>query len=162
MMMNYEHHGFFNDEPDLFQNRVDYGKLMHSVFQKIITLDDLHTALKGLYNEGKINMKESENLEEDIRQKLLDDRVKNFFTGEWTVLTERDILLPSGRIYRPDRIMMKKDRTVVIDYKFGEKKSKKHKDKMTTYLNQISRMGYSNPAGLIWYVTQNEFVNVSI
>ncbi len=162
LMMRYEHNEFFNETPDLFQNRIDYGKLMHSIFQRIITEADLVPVLENLYQQGKIDREERESLEMEIREILTEDKAKELFDGDWIVYTERDILLPSGKIYRPDRIMMKEDRTLVLDYKFGEKKTKKHEDKMKTYLRQIEKMGYNNPEGLVWYVNQKDFVNVTI
>ncbi|MFW5944937.1 MAG: Dna2/Cas4 domain-containing protein, partial [Bacteroidota bacterium] len=65
-----------------------------------------------------------------------------------------------GKTYRPDRVMMKNGQTVVLDYKFGEKKDQLYKKQIGYYLKQIRNMGYDHPVGYIWYVNQNTLTEV--
>ena len=162
LKLNYNHDEFFNDSPDLFDGKIDKGKLMHQVFEYIHQPKDIPSAIEKVYLEGKINHDEKADLINRIKNLVEDERVNSFFTDKWEVYTERDILLPSGKWQRPDRVMMNSNETIVMDYKFGEKKQKKYTYKIKDYLKQIKQMGYPNPKGVIWYVNQMEIVDVSI
>jgi ATP-dependent exoDNAse (exonuclease V) beta subunit len=162
LKLNYNHEMYFNDQPDLFEGTVDQGKLMHQVFEYIHKKDDITAAVEKVYLEGKINRSEKDALEKRVVDLVEDERVKRFFDDSWRVLSEREILLPSGKRQRPDRVMIGEEETIVMDYKFGEKRQKKHERQVEKYLKEIKNMGYTRPKGIIWYVNQMDLVNVSI
>jgi CRISPR/Cas system-associated exonuclease Cas4 (RecB family) len=76
------------------------------------------------------------------------------------VINERDIL-KNGVNLRPDRVMINKlnENAVVIDYKTG-KKSLKHNKQVEEYNELMREMGYENVLGYIWYLKENEIVEV--
>ncbi|MFW5944571.1 MAG: UvrD-helicase domain-containing protein, partial [Bacteroidota bacterium] len=111
--LKYEYTEFFSDRTDLFQGSVDYGKLMHHVFASIHSRSDIEAALEQVYMEGKINEAEKKELHKRIEHLVNHRQVKGWFDGSWEVYTEREILLPDGKTYRPDRVMMKNGQTVV-------------------------------------------------
>ena len=59
------------------------------------------------------------------------------------------------RTRRPDRVMMKDGRLVVVDFKFG-KPSKKYNRQVKDYMQLLTRMGYDpkQMEGYLWYVTE--------
>jgi ATP-dependent exoDNAse (exonuclease V) beta subunit len=156
--LKYEHTEFFKETPDLL-GRVDYGKIMHQIFELIEVEDDLDFALEQVYFEGKINGKEKDELKNQIKGLFRNENVKSWFSGEWKVFSERDILLPNGNIYRPDRVMMNENETVIVDYKFGEKQAR-HKKQVNFYQKQLQQMGYKNIIGYLWYVSMNQIEKV--
>jgi ATP-dependent exoDNAse (exonuclease V) beta subunit len=159
IQFKYSHNEFFKDSPDLM-GRIDYGKIMHQIFEHIVVEEDINKALDYTYMEGKIDSQERLELEKQIKTLFKDETVKDWFSGNWKVFTERQLLLPNGKVYRPDRVMLNNDTTLVVDYKFGEK-NKQHKNQVERYLEQIAQMGYKNPKGYIWYVQQNDIVTVN-
>jgi hypothetical protein len=84
-----------------------------------------------------------------------------WFDDQWKVLNERDILRYGETRHRPDRVMLKDGRAVVIDYKTGEK-SDKDTRQMRGYLSDLKSMGYSPCEGNIWYLAKNEIVKVEL
>ena len=54
---------------------------------------------------------------------------------------------------RPDRVMMKNEQVVVVDFKFG-KANKKYNKQVKGYMQLLSRMGYKNITGYLWYVEE--------
>jgi len=155
LRLKFEYAGYFSNKTDLFQHKIDYGKIMHLVFSRIHSEKDIEEALETVYLEGKINLSEKDDLHKRIRQLMENPDVKNWFSENWSVLTEKEILLPDGRVYRPDRIMFRDDQAVVIDYKFGVKQNPVHMKQVKEYLKQIRKMGYKQTKGYIWYVNQN-------
>ena len=156
--LKYEHTEFFKEKPDLM-GRLDYGKIMHQIFEHITVDSDVDDAVERAYFEGKINNDEKKELKNQIQGLFQNDQVKDWFSGRWKVYSEREILIPRGDIYRPDRVMMRGDETIIVDYKFGEKHNQ-YKMKVRKYMEQLHRMGYKNVTGYLWYVSRNEIENV--
>ena len=146
---------------------MDRGNIMHRLFAAIRTADDIDRAIDALIAEGIVAAGDS--LAEDIRQEthraFADERVQGWFDGSWTQLfNERNIIqMADGRLkqQRPDRVMMRGDDVVVIDYKFG-KPSKRHFTQVHDYMELLSRMGYAdkNITGYLWYVDSMEIEQV--
>ena len=84
-----------------------------------------------------------------------------WFGDQWKVLNERDILRVGESKHRPDRVLLKDNTAVVIDYKTGEKSDKDIRQ-MKGYLNDLRKMGYSSCEGNIWYLQKDELVKVEL
>jgi hypothetical protein len=74
-------------------------------------------------------------------------------------MREADILLPSGDIRRPDRVVISEGRVMVIDFKFGEE-NPKYESQVRLYCRLLSTMGYHKPEGFLWYVDRNIITRV--
>ena len=159
--LRYEHEEFFSEHTDLFRGTVDYGRIMHQVFEYIHTLDDVEPALDRVYLDGKISSSERSRLQKDILQSIRQSGVEEWFSGSWRIFNEKEILLPGGRSHRPDRVMFKDGQTVVLDYKFGEREEDSYRRKMRRYLKELSNMGYNNAVGYIWYINQEKLTKVT-
>jgi len=139
--------------------RISHGKLLHELFEKIATVVDVLPSLKRMVSEGKIDTKTSEEYLHIIADLLSEEPFKSWFSGEWKVLNERDILRGDEKRHRPDRVMIKNDKLVVVDYKTGSK-SDKDFVQVRGYLKDFSKMGYLLPKGYLWYISNNEIVEV--
>ena len=51
--------------------------------------------------------------------------------------------------------MMKDGEVVVVDFKFGKINSKYNKQ-VVDYMQLLSKMGYENISGYLWYVEEGE------
>jgi len=74
-------------------------------------------------------------------------------------MREAEIILPSGKTRRPDRIILRNDRTVLIDFKFGEE-NPHYAGQLREYREILLKMGYKNIDSFIWYVDNNKIVTV--
>jgi ATP-dependent exoDNAse (exonuclease V) beta subunit len=144
----------------------DYGILMHRVFSEMKTAAGLDKAIQSLVLQGFIPDDERKG---DLRQKM-EDALKHpdaaaWFDGSWDVRTEADILLPgtgSVQQLRPDRVMIKDDRVVVVDYKFGEHEQTAYEEQMKKYIGCLQGIGYRHVEGYLWYVSKNKVFPVSL
>ena len=59
----------------------------------------------------------------------------------WEVRTEKEILIETGEVYIPDRLVFDGKKVTIIDYKTGDKKPK-HQTQIDTYANALKEMGY--------------------
>jgi len=139
--------------------KIGHGKLLHELFERISSVADISSSCKRMVSEGKIDTKTSEEYQKLIVRILAGDPFRSWFSGHWRVLNERDILRGDDKRHRPDRVMIKNDELVVIDYKTGVKSGKDF-NQVQGYLTDFRRMGYVSCKGYLWYMANNELVEV--
>ncbi len=145
---------FFTKSIEYIRDKIDYGIFMHKIMSKIKTRDDIPNVINELYYKGQINTDEKENLRTKIIEITNRDTVIDWFSDKYTVITENAILDNSGNIKIPDRVLIGKNETIVIDYKFG-KQYDKSITQVREYMNLLENMNYPNVKGYIYYVEKN-------
>jgi ATP-dependent exoDNAse (exonuclease V) beta subunit len=140
-------------------HKINYGKLMHEAFECIDTAEDIPAAVRRLVLEGQIPGSESESMIYRLDELISSPQVSEWFKPGNTVLKESDILLPSGAIKRPDRVILKNGKAVIIDFKFGEE-NKHYAEQVGQYRNLLTDMGYKEIEGYLWYVDRNKIIRV--
>ncbi len=149
---------YFSSENVSLRKRINYGKLMHEVFEGINTRADISSAVRKLVLEGKLADEESSDIEKRVNVLISIPQVAEWFAADNKVLTEAGILLPSGITRRPDRVIFKDGKTTIIDFKFGEENSH-YTEQVDQYRNLLIDMGYKNIDAFIWYVDKNKIVS---
>ena len=143
----------------------DYGVLMHDLLSHIRTADDLPSAIAAKVSAGEIDRQSATALEMRMRALLNEPTVRTWFDGSMTVLTEAEILSGDGRSRRPDRIMLSTAssdrRAVIVDYKFGQRESRRYVHQIRDYMALMRAMGYTDVRGCLWYVERGEIEEVS-
>ena len=153
-----------DEEENLRSQYIRQGQLLHTLFASIDTKEDLTAAIERLLFEGVIESAEKAQEIYEIAEKALNlDEVKDWYSGEWTLYNECSIIYndEQGKMQtrRPDRVMMKDDEVVVVDFKFGKKKPE-YSTQVREYMSLLSEMGYTDIKGYIWYVYSGELENV--
>lgn len=148
---------YFSAENEDVRKKINYGKLMHEVFEGIVTSTDVHEAVNNLVLEGKLPKEEAETLENKINHLISIPEVSGWFARGNNVLRETGILLPSGNIRRPDRVIISRGKPTVIDFKFGEE-SDHHLEQVQLYRSLLNDMGFSEVDARVWYVDKNKIV----
>jgi hypothetical protein len=150
---------YFSSVSQTIRKKINYGKLMHEVFEGINTPADIPFAVRKLVLEGKLAEEESNDIEKRIIEIISMPQVADWFLSDNKVLTEAGILLPTGITRRPDRVIFKNGKTTIIDFKFGEENSR-HTGQVDEYRNLLLDMGYKDIDAFIWYVDKNKIVPV--
>ena len=85
-----------------------------------------------------------------------------WFGGGWQrVRNENEIIVPgAGSTRRPDRVMIRGTRAVVVDYKFGSRDPGRYRRQVGEYLGLLRQMGYTQCEGYLWYVKLGEIEKV--
>ena len=147
------------DEEESEQRFINRGRLLHTLFSAIRTETDVEEAVSRLVAEGVIGRKETEQeIRELTRRAFSLPQIKEWYDGTWRLFNECDIIwMENGELRnrRPDRVMMKDGRLVVVDFKFG-KPDKKYTRQVKDYMQLLVRMGYDagQIEGYLWYVTE--------
>jgi ATP-dependent exoDNAse (exonuclease V) beta subunit len=147
--------GYFFDDV-----RRKYGSLMHEVLSGIQTVADVVKSVERYRQAGLIDKEESVKLINRLEELMSLPEVATWYNGSARVLNEVDILIGEGDAKRPDRVMITKDKVVVVDYKFGEQIKKPHYNQVRNYLNLIRQMGYKQVEGYLWYIELDKIEEV--
>jgi ATP-dependent exoDNAse (exonuclease V) beta subunit len=140
------------------------GLLLHALFSEIRTPKDVDAAIERLRFEGLIRTPDEEQRILKLTEWALGHpKVKEWFSGEWQLYNECDILFrdAQGQVItrRPDRVMRRADDIVVVDFKFGKRRAK-YLDQVRGYMDLIRAMGYTHVKGYLWYVYLNQLDEV--
>jgi ATP-dependent exoDNAse (exonuclease V) beta subunit len=149
---------YFSSGEQEIRERINYGKLMHEIFEGIKTSADISGSVRKLVLEGKVPEAESVELEQRVKYLIGLPQVTDWFMPGNEVLTEAGILLTSGNTKRPDRVIFRDGKTMIIDFKFGDE-SPHYAEQINLYRHLMAQMGYTNIDAYIWYVDKNKIVS---
>ncbi len=140
------------DKPDEdVLSAIEYGKLVHKIFSQADDLKDVRRVIAETTNGGS-------DREETLNKRLssIVDQLEmlpesSYLFSKGSIISEKEIITSDGETYRPDRVIVRSDSTIVIDFKTGQPVSK-HQEQVLFYLNLIEKMNYPKPCGYIVYL----------
>lgn len=157
-----------NDEEDETQSDdyIQKGLIYHQIFELIRTKDDVDKVINELDGRGYFNSVLSvDEARSNIKEALEDPRAGRWFEEGWQEFKECTIMYKDkyGKMKekRPDRVIIKDNETIVIDYKSGQE-NPNHKKQVSWYMTLLKRMGYKNIKGYVWYFMQNKIDEAKI
>jgi ATP-dependent exoDNAse (exonuclease V) beta subunit len=141
------------------RDRINYGLMMHSLFEASQTLDDIDRGLEQMVFQGRLSMSQGEKLSGRISSVTSFEPVVSWFRPGIEVRREPGLLLPGGILKRPDRVMIDNGRVTVVDFKFGDE-SDQYFRQLNQYRALLEEMGYLDVKAYIWYVETANVVEV--
>ena len=136
---------------------VDLGTLMHLWLADMRTWKDKDKTLQRLIDAGQVTHKQAIEMRKQMigLQELISHYNHNdWFSDEYQILTEQDIITTSKNTYRPDRVMIKNKHAIIIDYKFGQKERKSHLEQVRNYMLLLQQMGYTVEGHIVYNALQ--------
>jgi len=154
--LNILHHAkdFFIESIKYIEEKVNYGNLMHEIFSKIKTKEDIEIVVNSQYYDGKLSSEEQKWLIRKVKSIVENKEVSGWFSDKWIIKNEETILNTDGERRIPDRVLFSKTETVVIDFKFGEKR-KEHINQVKEYIDLLQKMNYPDVKGYLFYAEKN-------
>ena len=143
----------------------EHGIAMHYVFSLVGHAGDAAAAVARVCREGVASCREEE-LMDMVISKIESVRDYGWFDEKWKVLNECSILTESGEEKRPDRVLVSGTDAIVIDYKFGAfshddtAQLGQYKRQVSRYKELLTRMGYTNVQGYLWYMAADEIISI--
>ncbi|NLR90717.1 UvrD-helicase domain-containing protein [Flammeovirga agarivorans] len=139
----------------------DKGILLHKAFEKIRFAEDVEDAIAFLKSKGYIDKEDVTDYRDHILQIINDEEIKQYFDGNsgYIVLNESEIVSPKKELMkasvidRPDRLLLKGEEVVVIDYKTGSF-NKEHEEQIKRYGRTLKSMGFKDIKLILLY-TEN-------
>ncbi len=137
----------------------DYGVMVHTALSKIKTAVDIQAALNSMMQEGLITAEELEKLRITLAKIIALPALTPHFEAGSVIKNESEIITDTGELFRPDRVVIKDKKAVIIDYKTGGEKSA-HKKQIIEYGDLLLKMGYKVTEKLIVYIEEERVVSI--
>lgn len=138
---------------------INYGEIIHWIFSMIQSRKDFTMAL----GKAQIKFGLSDQELADIKLKLREiwdvAQIASWFEESWDVKNESSILLTNGKLKRPDRVIVRDNKAIVIDYKTGAR-SESHLRQVSEYKNILEEMGYDSVDGYLIYLSEPAVMEV--
>ena len=153
-----------DDSDDRQEEYIQTGKLLHSLFAAIRTIDDIGPQVDTMYSQGLIeSAKKADEIKHMILKHIEQSGVQSWFDGTYTLFNEASIIYRDGGILqtrRPDRVMIRPDGSaVIVDFKFGREREE-YLHQVREYMDLLRKMGYPSIEGHIWYVYNNKIQTI--
>ena len=152
-----------DDSDDRQEEYIQTGKLLHSIFAAIRTMDDINPQVDNMLCQGLIETAtKAQEIKKMIPKHIEASGVQSWFDGSYKLFNEASIIYRDGGVLqtrRPDRVMIKPDGTaIIVDFKFGRDREE-YLHQVREYMDLLRRMGYPRVEGHIWYVYTNKITN---
>lgn len=140
------------------EKALERGRLVHELFSRIDTADDIDEVMEEAIEEGLLTYDEQEEIEVILQEVVNHPELKELYQGRTLNFTEKDIISREGTLLRPDRICLDGNQVSLVDYKTGEERLD-HQTQIKVYAQVLEEMGYYIKDRLLVYL--NETVKVS-
>ena len=157
--LNWKNKLFFDSNKKNLVDKRKKGLLIHEVLGQITNIYELDFVIENCRKKRLIDNDKLEILKSTISEIVNHNKLKEFFTNQYQILNEKEILNPSGEILRPDKIVISKNKTVIIDFKTGKPKEKDH-IQVREYEQALTKMNYKNIEKLLVYINDSVFVKI--
>ena len=147
---------------------IEIGVLMHQMMSLINRAEDVDRAYQQMVYDGLIAEGDSQflSLKRELKEQIATDKmVKSWFDGTYENFNEKTILLEvkedsskakiKRKTKRADRVMVNKDKAIVVDYKFGNH-DEAYNVQVQEYMEIIEKLLGLPTEGYLWYVYTNE------
>jgi len=138
------------DINDLDEKR-RYGTELHLVLSKLEKVSDIDSKIEEAVQKNWIDNGNQKRIKEDVLRLFENEHFSNYFDAE-TVLNEKVIIDADGKKYIPDKIIKKKNGTLVVDFKTG-KAADSHTKQLIKYKRLLIDLGLNNVQGELFYTT---------
>ncbi len=141
-------------------DRKEIGTICHDLLSRIKTRDDVERVVETAWSKGVFaNQAQRDQATEYINRIWENPKMAQWYDGSWKLLCEQAILIDKGEELRPDRVMIRGNEAIVLDYKFGEKLAKHH-DQVKKYMDAMKTLGYTPVSGYLWYAQTEDLIQL--
>jgi ATP-dependent exoDNAse (exonuclease V) beta subunit len=137
------------DDATALSKQQRIGNQFHGIMENSSTKDEALTLLATGIRKGKIEKSTATELLQLIEEIYSNQHIQSLFSLG-IHLNERTLAIDQLTLLRPDKIIYKADKTVVIDFKTGEEKPKYIKQ-VNEYITALNEVGFKNVSGYLYY-----------
>ncbi len=143
-----------------FNARQRKGVVLHELLETITSLDNLDKLMDEKVQMGLIRLAEKDEIRNAVKDVLMQEQIRTWFTTAKAVISEKDMILDSGMVKRPDKLFVFDDHAVLLDFKFGAEQSKYRGD-IELYRDSLMKMGeFKEVHAYLWYAQERKLQKV--
>ena len=114
--------------------------------------------INDFINASLINTGQAAGLKQIVFQIVEHPKLENYYSSNYTIYNERDIITKEGIILRPDRVVVNSENdAIIIDYKTGVE-DKKHKQQLQLYQDVLESMTLNVKKKILIYINDDILV----
>lgn len=147
-------------DPNGLTEEQRFGSQFHLLMSEINSSTEIESKLKELTLVGSIDVNFNQQLKDKLKAVFDDTNYNSLFTDALDYMNEQSIIIDEENSRRPDKVILKKSSTLIIDYKTGIQKPIDLKQ-MQEYIYLFKEMGYPNVNGYLYYTGKNELIAIS-
>lgn len=148
-----------NDTNHLSESQ-KYGIQFHDMISKIDKVTDIPAILAAAEKGGAISSIYMDELKVDLRNLLTKSGYERILDGAYRVYNEQNILANEDEVLRPDKLILKDNETIIVDFKTGTEK-KKDLTQVSRYKEVLEEMGYPKVSCYLYYTATKSLKQVS-
>ena len=147
------------DEDDEMDSR-RYGSLLHEILARIYTVNDIEPALEAFWRASRITAEERDQLAQKLSRIIASEELQHFFDSRHRVKNEASLLSAGGEILRPDKLVFREDKTIILDYKSGAENDA-HREQLQAYAAEVERITNKPVEALLYYLSSESVKKVA-
>lgn len=137
------------------------GSIKHEVLANAHTEQEVSDCLEEMLLNGVIALDELEGLKAEVMEVLNHPDLKKLLAQSTKDIIEKNIIDETGKLHRPDRIVIHEKGVTILDYKFTLEQTDKHIEQILTYKNLLQQMGFEQVNGYLFYAATQELKEVT-
>ena len=138
-------------ENKLEPSKIEYGKMLHLGLSYIKLIGEETKATQRLVQEGLAENEKFDYFTNYFKKITQHPELQNYFGSQYRTYNEKELLITSTDILRPDRVAENEMEYVVIDYKTGKKKPE-HRAQVERYMSYLKELKPKKVKGLLVYL----------
>lgn len=136
-------------EVDEIDRKRKFGTQLHLLLASIHSQNEIVSKSEELLLKGKISPDLKEDLLHQANALFQDDHFNSYFEAD-EILNERVIIDQDGQQHIPDKILLRGNEVLIVDFKSGEEQDK-HFKQVGNYIQLLREMGHENVRGELFY-----------
>ncbi|MDV6169642.1 UvrD-helicase domain-containing protein [Flavobacterium sp. DG1-102-2] len=119
---------------------IEFGNVMHEILSFIRTVHDIPLALVRAVEDGLIIRSQQDQVEKTLRAIIYHPELMVFFAEDNLIYNEQSIIRHEVQTIKPDRVAVKGNTALLLDYKTGAHQQK-YAAQLTAYQTALEEMG---------------------
>jgi ATP-dependent exoDNAse (exonuclease V) beta subunit len=147
-------------EDSWFNAKQRKGIVMHKILETLSGTVDLDKLISEKVQEGLIRESEREEIRQVIGDVLAQEEIQQWFKTAKSVISEKDMIIDSGTVKRPDKLFVFEKNAVLLDFKFGAQNNNYMAD-ISLYRDNLMKMGeFEQVDAYLWYAQNRKLQKV--
>ena len=136
------------EDPD---RNLRFGNVLHAILAGLTPENDADDMIERMLDNGLLDRVWENEVRSKIHKILNDPDFAFIFDNNADVRPEAEILTAGGHAIRPDRVIIKEGRAIVVDYKTG-RPMEKYKTQLQQYAKYLEDLGYKDVRKYLLYL----------
>ena len=146
-------------EDDHLNKEQQFGNEFHWLINETISEDEINISLERGIQLGMISKENEQELRKKLVRTFRNEAYSELFREAKQVLSEQSMLVDASTELRPDKIIVKPNEVIVVDYKTSSQRNV-HNKQVLEYMHVLSTMGHKNVKGYLFYTASDELIAV--